>query len=315
PTITQTDLHQTRAEFWGWPSPLNFSSVLPPTLDPLDLVNDNRNNKPFEHLQIIFASPTSGHIETWGYTGISKETEQMIKELPIAEHAGSVNATLLVPKNHVVMVSFNYHGLTNDRLLYCITPYVTFLHERGDIVTGGLRNDCPTRVLSTAVYNHSLTVVYEYYLSRNAGFRMLFSFHPVSQSPHKVKSGLWNCSVPHYASFKQHVHCNLEVECEGGEDEGGHCPFSSPACGGGVAVNNKCYKLWNGPRNGYTWDEARKNCLLKGGDLPTMRTKEEWRAFLNIFQRAKKYSKSVDWSFCSRYTIFIVHLWKFMDVG
>nr|KAG5687740.1 hypothetical protein BaRGS_028402 [Batillaria attramentaria] len=31
-------------------------------------------------------------------------------------------------------------------------------------------------------------------------------------APHKVKSGLWNCSVPHYASFKQHVHCNLEVE-------------------------------------------------------------------------------------------------------
>ncbi|KAK7466514.1 hypothetical protein BaRGS_00037389 [Batillaria attramentaria] len=143
PTITQTDLHQTRAEFWGWLSPLNFSSVLPPTLDPLDLVNDNRNNKPFEHLQIIFASPTSGHIETWGYTGISKETEQMIKELPIVELAKSANATLLVPKNHVVMVSFNYHGLRNERLLYCKKPYVTFLHERGDIVTGGRRNDCP----------------------------------------------------------------------------------------------------------------------------------------------------------------------------
>ncbi|KAK7500556.1 hypothetical protein BaRGS_00008131, partial [Batillaria attramentaria] len=55
-------------------------------------------------------------------------------------------------------------------------------------------------------------------------------------SPHRLESGLWDCSVPYYASFKQHVHCNLEVECDGGEDEGEHCPFSSPACGGGVAL-------------------------------------------------------------------------------
>nr|KAG5709269.1 hypothetical protein BaRGS_018021 [Batillaria attramentaria] len=35
---------------------------------------------------------------------------------------------------------------------------------------------------------------------------MFFSVHPASQSPHRLESGLWDCSVPYYASFKQHVH-------------------------------------------------------------------------------------------------------------
>ncbi|KAK7466516.1 hypothetical protein BaRGS_00037391 [Batillaria attramentaria] len=224
PTLTQTDLHQTRAEFSRSPSPLNFSSVLPPTLHPLDLVNDS--SEPFKHLENISTSPSSGYIKTWGYTGFPKETEQMIKELSITELVGSVNDTLHVPKNHVVMVSFNYHGLkNNDKFDHCTNPYVTLVNEHGDTEAGERRNVCPTRDLSTTVYNHSLTVVYAYDLRKEHGFKLLFSFHPVSQAPHKVKSGLWNCSVPHYASFKQHVHCNLEVECEGGEDEGGHCSF------------------------------------------------------------------------------------------
>ena len=59
--------------------------------------------------------------------------------------------------------------------------------------------------------------------------------------PPRQGSGLYNCSVGDYWKFRQHLDCNLVVECEDGRDETAHCPFSSPACHGWIAFRNKCY--------------------------------------------------------------------------
>ena len=69
-----------------------------------------------------------------------------------------------------------------------------------------------------------------------------FSFQPKNKVPQKLSTGLFNCSVDYYWRFKQHLDCNLKVECEDGRDETEHCPFSSPACQGWVALRDKCYK-------------------------------------------------------------------------
>jgi hypothetical protein len=55
------------------------------------------------------------------------------------------------------------------------------------------------------------------------GFQMEFSFMPRS-SLQRLPSGLWNCSVPGWAELKRHFPCNLQKDCEGGEDEL-KCPY------------------------------------------------------------------------------------------
>ncbi|XP_025101655.1 G-protein coupled receptor GRL101-like [Pomacea canaliculata] len=54
----------------------------------------------------------------------------------------------------------------------------------------------------------------------------------LKRSPRPLDNGLWDCSVPYYNTFKLHLECNQESECDGGQDEGLHCPYSSLACNG-----------------------------------------------------------------------------------
>ncbi|XP_076434628.1 G-protein coupled receptor GRL101-like [Babylonia areolata] len=58
-----------------------------------------------------------------------------------------------------------------------------------------------------------------------------------------VGPGLWNCSVSHYPSFRHHVACNLNTDCEDGRDESGQCPYNHPECREWVDVCGRCYKV------------------------------------------------------------------------
>ncbi|PVD27169.1 hypothetical protein C0Q70_12323 [Pomacea canaliculata] len=107
-----------------------------------------------------------------------------------------------------------------------------------------------------------------------------------------MTSGLWDCSVPNYNTFKQHLECNLEAECDGGEDEGPHCGFSSLACNGSVAVGDKCYE------NLQTFEvvsarSSEEKCKKRGGHLATMKSREEWKAFVKLFQYGKRLSMAM----------------------
>ena len=119
-------------------------------------------------------------------------------------------------------------------------------------------------------------------------FKIYFSLHTYPALPQQLRSGFFNCSVAHYASFKDHLHCNLKPECEGREDEGGHCPFSSPACDGKMAVGDtKCYSLHISD-NKISWLEAQTLCWAKSGKLATIRFKEEERIFLKMLRIANR---------------------------
>ncbi|PVD27184.1 hypothetical protein C0Q70_12338 [Pomacea canaliculata] len=99
-------------------------------------------------------------------------------------------------------------------------------------------------------------------------------------------SGLWNCSVPHYNTFKQHLECNLEPECHGGEDEGPHCPYSSPVCNGSVAIGNKCFISLKS--SGFmSWPSSSRECRSRGGSLANMKTKQEQDVLNKMYQFEK----------------------------
>ncbi|KAK7486160.1 hypothetical protein BaRGS_00022626, partial [Batillaria attramentaria] len=147
---------------------------------------------------------------------------------------------------------------------------------------------CGKLVVPAEVYTDVLEIHFHSHDHRKCsleaftGFKMLFSFHPVFERPVKLESGLFDCSVPYYSSFRQHVDCNLRQECRGSEDEGSHCPFSSQACNGSVAVRDKCYTYFSD--TSLTWLDAQQMCESKGQTLATMKSAEEWNAFYSIFE-------------------------------
>nr|KAG5696633.1 hypothetical protein BaRGS_034094 [Batillaria attramentaria] len=117
---------------------------------------------------------------------------------------------------------------------------------------------------------------------------MLFSFHLDTEAPRKLENGLFDCSLPHYTSFKQHLECNLELECQNGEDEE-NCPFSSPACNGSVAFNNKCYTSVKSDLF-LSWNGADAECKSRGGNLAVMTSQGEWDAVEKIFQYGRSWA-------------------------
>jgi hypothetical protein len=100
---------------------------------------------------------------------------------------------------------------------------------------------CGTQFIPAALYNSSLLLrfyseartFWPYYYK---GFQMAFFFHNKSVALATLPSGLFNCSDNNYEGFRQHLDCNMHVECENGEDEHGHCPSSSPLCEGAIDI-------------------------------------------------------------------------------
>lgn len=65
---------------------------------------------------------------------------------------------------------------------------------------------------------------------------MMYTFHNETETPRKVPgSERWNCSVPFWATFERHFPCDMEVDCDGEQDEV-VCPYYTPVCGGGKFV-------------------------------------------------------------------------------
>ena len=226
-------------------------------------------------LRAVFTSSVSGYVTPPGY--------------PFTAVPGHMKAshTIRAHEHQAIMLSFRNEPGTSQSITEPRCAQVTLSevrpHANGKIVwsQSGLLN------APAAVYNSSINIKLQTVLQCNS-FKMYFSFHTYSDLPHQLQNGLFNCSVVHYTSFKTHLHCNLKQECEGREDEGGHCPFSSPACDGKMAVGStKCYSL-HVSDNKISWLEAQELCQAKSGQLATLRFKEEVRIFLKMLRIASR---------------------------
>ena len=122
-----------------------------------------------------------------------------------------------------------------------------------------------------------------------------FSFHPKWKLPTKLSNGLYNCSVDDYWMFQQHLDCSMQVECEDGRDETEHCPFSSPACKGWVAIGDKCYVYINEKRFKRSLQtelkqnvNAVKHCASLNASLIQFRSSEDVKIVLSKFRTSMK---------------------------
>ena len=126
-----------------------------------------------------------------------------------------------------------------------------------------------------------------------ACWTMHFSFHPQSKAPQRLTSGLFNCSVDYYWRFQQHLDCNLKMECEDGRDETEHCPFSSPACQGWVALRGKCYKYISRETFGRHVQRGEKRkaaefCASMNASLAVVKFKEDLDGLYGIYREKRK---------------------------
>ena len=100
------------------------------------------------------------------------------------------------------------------------------------------------------------------------------------------KTGLWNCSVPHWPQFQTHLACNLWVQCQGGEDEDGchytRCHFS------GFAVDGKCYILGKERTSAIT--DAKASCGAVGARLASLKTRNEIHKVTRILWKKNLFS-------------------------
>ena len=195
-----------------------------------------------------------------------------------------INSTahIEVPPNHVVVISLTFLNLRIDSS-YC--HFLTFELHAGSLdnrVWGAPCSGTSRRPRLQQFDTDALYVVLEIrnmngeIRHRPTDFKLVFSFHVKSTLLKQLPDGMWNCSVPHWRDFWQHLGCNMMRECEGGEDEAG-CEYydESEACGPGlISAAGGCYQLAES-RNGMTKHEAATECQERGGYLLSLNTPEE----------------------------------------
>ena len=96
--------------------------------------------------------------------------------------------------------------------------------------------------------------------------------------PQQLSDNLYNCSVPHFHSFKPLLSCNMVRECQGNEDEK-DCGYHSNDCGDGATdAGTKCYRF---VRRGVTttWNDAYYECSENNENLVVLATPDEFRRF------------------------------------
>ena len=184
-------------------------------------------------LHVVHTSPVSGYVQPVG----------LVPGKPYGFALGTdARYHLVLPEGQVVMTSIRLMQLT--RTIHC-RAYLVVYSRSTDGQETLLWKTCHKTGIATRVYQTSLLIRFKVksYTS-NQGFKLLYTFHLQSQSPHKLPTSMFNCSVSHYPDFKEHLDCNLKQECEEREDEGGHCSFSSQRCNGSVTANSKCIDFY-----------------------------------------------------------------------
>ena len=183
---------------------------------------------------------------------------------------------LHVSDNESVMISFIQFVL-QPRYDRCF-DYLDF----NVIAFNNTWRKCGVQNIPTRVYRSSIHLFFHADDSGvRTGFKMMYAILPSSQEPQQLSDNPYNCSVPHFHSFKPLLSCNLVRECQGNEDEK-DCGYHSSDCGdGALDAGTKCYSF--DPYHAtLTWSEANSECIKSNQNLITLATPEEFRRFMQI---------------------------------
>jgi hypothetical protein len=261
-----------------------------------------------EWLSVVMTSRLSGHVATLGF-----DQGASLPQPSTREALWDRWAWVEVPDQHAVMTSFDQFQLVNHGLVFA----ELYTSARGGNRTGPQRewhrtgqHNIPARlyrgvaVLSLRLY---LTVLYSGNLG--SGLKMRFSFHPPHHLPQEVGAGVFDCSR-HYHTFRQHLDCNMEMECQHGEDETALCPYSSAECKGQVAAGGgKClFFIFSSPNHlkpdtntntnkdkalnplrpdQFSWNTGSDECRKQRGQPASITDRSQLNALQNLWRHSK----------------------------
>ncbi|KAK7489227.1 hypothetical protein BaRGS_00019479, partial [Batillaria attramentaria] len=220
----------------------------------------------------VRTSATRGTVTQFGFDGTTYHSDNMDAEI-----------VLDPPSGHVLMFSFPHFDLDWNTRCAQHDFLEAKTYDKGEQtlfrVTAG-------DYVPPQVYQFKIKLIFVADDDRTrTGFKMLYTIHPVSEKPTEVGRGVFNCSVPHFHTFKEHLTCNVATECAGGEDET-DCPYSSTECGPGYIDGIlKCYKYVDVKKE-LSWYDAYNECKNRGMDLVSPRTPTEWQNFRDILNSA-----------------------------
>ena len=194
-----------------------------------------------------------------------------------------------VPRKHSVLLSLSFIRVS-DYTVSCLESQLELYI--GSLVTYTEWELCDTFVrrpyMDLFDTDHFRLYYRSYYgaFSRKKEFiefKLLFSFLKDSALPEKLPGGKWNCSVPHWPDFRQHMRCNMLRECEGGEDEV-DCGYESEDCGPGlISAAGSCYLYADDVVfSSMSSLEASRECEKRGSYLVSLNTPEEWKIISDL---------------------------------
>jgi hypothetical protein len=254
-------------------------------------------------LPMVMSTNTSGYVTSVGYDEGLKYPVPPIRS-PLGSYFESYR-NVSVPQGHGVIISFD-----NFDVLDWQAPCATFLElstSQGGHVPVVQWRECERqqKYVPPQVYDSVSMLFLRMVVSRigqaGAGFKMLFSVHPHAMMPKLAGEGLLDCSSGDYASYRHHVHCNLQPECLDARDEKA-CPYSSAECGPGqVASGNKCFFLMNVPSSdradlanldplyasSFSWNGASDKCRQRGGQPASVTSQRQLDDLMQFWQYGK----------------------------
>jgi hypothetical protein len=255
-------------------------------------------------LPITYLTNSTGYVTSLGFDGINTYGD------------GRVRTVLSVPEGFVVMTSFSQldigHPITGPHPA-CVElrPIVTASQSVPPQEYCGYHKTW----IKPSVFPSSLSIRFTAYNSaENVGFKLLFSFHRAEEEPTFVaNTSLLDCSDrAQYATFKQHVHCNLDVECHGGEDEEAEeCPLKSPLCPANTyRFHDFCLHLFSIARAEYPNFET--TCRERGLQLVTLNPVSKHRAFRELLSHSKSLGPIlIGASRILNYKVLSPYFWQF----
>ncbi|KAL8590308.1 hypothetical protein ACOMHN_006424 [Nucella lapillus] len=227
---------------------------------------------PLPQLQVLFNTPTTGYIQTPEWDGQTRYPPHL-----------DTWTRLDVPTNFSVMISFLFFDIEvhtdcdYDRLTVQVKVNKTS-NESLELI------HCNNKPVLKPTVFHSNVLLFHFKSDESVehlGFRLQFSFHDLSETPQKDDDGKWNCSVPYWPQFQQHLNCNVVEECVSGKDEE-QCDHTSEKCGKGLLlIASKCY-IFISEEKPVTWNEAANECLRREAYLASLNSPREWKEVIAI---------------------------------
>ena len=224
------------------------------------------NGELVEELPVVRLTDTVRYVTSPGFNGLDQFYPSLYRGVFHVD----------ISEDECVFISFTHFVLEGNN--ECPYDYVNFTAT----APSQTWRKCGQQDIPSQVYRSSISLFF--YTDRSlekTGFKMMYAILPRSQEPQQLSENLYNCSVPHFHSFKPLLSCNMVTECQGNQDEE-DCSYHSDECGNGaVDAGTKCYRFAQRGGNS-SWSDANYKCVQDKQNLITLATPEELRRFRQI---------------------------------